>query len=537
MPSSELASFLSAMWPDTLGKFLLIWGAPSKRSAFINEVTADEIAAIEVWATRENTYVGCALRAQNMGPADRGKKADCVAIPGVWIDLDYGSEHKKPNLPPTEEDAKTLLADMGLPPTAVIHSGRGLQAWWLFKEPWVFDDDADRVKAEALTMGWCSTLRARAKARGWDADQVGDITRVMRLPGTWNRKGVAKKTRLLSLTEARYDPSDLEAYLLPETEEKKASPKLKWAYDIIPAAEPPAEKFMRLCEIDSAFKSAWEHTRTDLADQSASSYDLSLATKAFAASWTAQEVVNLLVAHRRLRGGQEKSNPRDYYDRTLNAAMAGKGVEERRALANTLKNGEALPEHVAKDPAEILGLVSDRLGVSITKFVRFRGGTNTYQLEIEGHTIDVSDIEMLDSQANFRRLLLDYTDKRIEEMNKKDWHMTVSHLFAAIENVQVAQDATRKGAYENWVEIYLSEHLNGGEDWEKAAFQNQAFKKDGHVYFVAEGFRTFLHARFQERVSGQQLTRELTTLGYAYERKTIRTNKGLSSKRSIWRLP
>lgn len=533
---SELSQFLTAVWPDLDGRWLLFWGAPSKRSSWVQSIGGDELAALDIWATKENVYLGCGLRGANLGPTERGKKADVVAIPGVWLDLDYGSEHKKPNLPQTEADAMTLLGEMGPAPSIIVHSGRGLQAWWLFNEPWVFESDEDRAKAERLTMGWCSTLRSRAKAHGWDADQVGDITRVMRLPGTWNRKGVAKKTRLLSLTDVRYEPSDLEGYLLPETEEQTATANLTWAFDMHAAAEPPAEKFMRLCEIDSAFKGAWEHARTDLQDQSASSYDLSLATKALAASWTGQEVVNLLIAHRRNQKADLKLR-KDYYERTLNLAMAGKGVEERRTLAKTLENGQALPPHVANDPAELLAMVSDELGVVITKFVRYRGDGNTYELEVNGRTVSAPGIEDFDSQTRFRRLLLDHTDVLIATMKADKWRETVQRLFKAVENVDV-DIGTKKGTFENWMEVYLSSSgIQGTEKWMDAAIQGTPFRLDGDVYIVAESFRQFLTGKMNERLTSKQLSFTMTQLGYRHERKNVKSSKGGSfTKRSVWRI-
>jgi len=537
-PNSDLQRFLEAVWPDLDGRWLLLWGAPSKRSSWVHSIEADELAAIDIWAAKENVYLGCALRGANLGPTLRGEKADCVAIPGVWADLDYaeGGGHKKPNLPPTEEDAKRLLAEMGPAPSIIIHSGRGLQAWWLFKEPWVLESDDDRTKAEALTKGWCSTLRARSKAHGWDADQVGDLTRVMRLPGTWNRKGVPKKTRLLELNEHRYEPSDLEAYLLPETEEKSAAADLKWQIDLNAAAEPPAEKFMRLCEIDSAFKSAWEHTRTDLQDQSASSYDLSLATKALAASWTGTEVVNLLIAHRRRHNADLKLR-KDYYERTLNLAMTGKGVEERRALAESLKNGESLPDHVATDPAELLALVSDKLGVSITKFVRYRGDGNTYELDVNGRTVSAAGVEDFDSQTRFRRLLLDHTDVRIATMKADKWDEIIQGLFRAIENVDV-EIGTKKGTFENWLEVYLSSAgIQGQERWMDAAIMGNPFRLDGDVYIVSETFRQFLIGKMNERLTSKELSFMMTQLGYRHERKNVKSSKGGSfTKRSVWRI-
>lgn len=533
-PNSELESFLTALFPEIGERWLLLWGAPSKKSAWVQDITPDVLGSIDKVAARENIYVGCGLRGANLGATERGKKADVVAIPGVWLDVDYGSEHKKPNLPATEDEAMQLLREMGPAPSIIIHSGRGLQAWWLFNELWAFESDEDRVKAEKLTMGWCSTLRARAKGHGWDADQVGDITRVMRLPGTWNRKGVAKKTRLLELNEHRYEPSDLEAYLLPETEEKSAAADLKWQIDLNGAAEPPAEKFMRLCEIDSAFKGAWEHTRTDLQDQSASSYDLSLATKAFAASWTGQEVVNLLIAHRRRHNADLKLR-KDYYERTLNLAMTGKGVEERRALVDDMKAGKALPEEMAKDPAEILAVLSERLGVHITKIVRYRSEGNTYQLEVNGKMVNAGTIDNFDSQTRFRRIIFDHTDHRIVQFKEDAWHHILQHLFRAVENVDV-QSGTNKGAFENWLELYLSDGVATEEGWQKAAIDNSPFKLKGETYIVAEGFRRFLLSHMQERITSQDLTMQLTKLGYQYERKNVKNHKGVNTKRSVWKI-
>ncbi|HAP39974.1 MAG TPA: hypothetical protein DCQ94_09470, partial [Nitrospira sp.] len=293
--NQDLTTFLAALWPDLGEHHLLLWRLPSKRSEWVQELTSDIIAKIEQWAEDEDVYAGCGLRNANLGPTRRGERADIVAIPGLWIDADYSGtsgDHKKPNLPRTEADARKLLEEMGLPPSAIVHSGHGLQAWWLFREPWVFEDDADRDKAERLTKAWCDTFRAKAQARGWDADQVGDLPRVMRLPGTWNRKGAPVQTRLLSLTEARYNPDDFEAYLSAAPLLKRTIPSQPWTFELHADAEPPAEKFLLLCEIDLKFRMSWAHQRTDLQDQSASSYDLSLASRALAAGWNVQEIVD-----------------------------------------------------------------------------------------------------------------------------------------------------------------------------------------------------------------------------------------------------
>ena len=47
------------------------------------------------------------------------------------------------------------------------------------------------------------------------------------------------------------------------------------------------------------FRMSWENDRKDMTDQSASTYDVSMATIALGAGWPDQEVVNLLICWRR----------------------------------------------------------------------------------------------------------------------------------------------------------------------------------------------------------------------------------------------
>src|SRR5690348_5560324 len=112
-PEEELRSFLAALWPDIGDRWMLLWGAPSKRSYWVQRVVPETLTMLDKWAKDENVYVGCALRGANLGATLRGEKSECQAIPGLWLDLDYGTAHKKKNLPPTEEDAMALLTERG----------------------------------------------------------------------------------------------------------------------------------------------------------------------------------------------------------------------------------------------------------------------------------------------------------------------------------------------------------------------------------------------------------------------------------------
>ena len=538
--SSDLEKFVKALWPEIpSGHRLLFWGAPSKGSRWTDTITPDLLAMLQAWGEKENVYIGCATRGADLGPTLRGDRGDCLAIPGVWLDIDYGKEHKKPNLPQTEDDAKALIESMGLPPSIIIHSGRGLQAWWLFREPWIFDSEEEKGKAETLTKGWSSTLKVRAKERGWDSDMVGDLPRVMRVPGLWNRKGVPRRTRLLTCTELRYHASDLDPYLLAgASEPSDAVPDIKWEFALSAAAEPPTDKFVLLSEIDLQFKLSWMHTRTDIQDQSASSYDLALATRALAASWEPQEVVNLLIAHRR-KHGEDLKLRKDYYARTLSKAMGGKAQEARKQLVEDMKAGKPLPETVSKDPAELLAVVSDRLGIAITKVVRYRGESNTYQMELNQRTINVATIDIFDSQTAFRRMVLDHTDHRIPSFNAAAWGNIVSTVFRAVENVDVSI-ASNRGAFENYIEMYLtgSSNVIGTEDkWQEACLMGRPFLHKGGIWITTQSFMRFiLNGTGSERMTTQTLSFTMTKLGYIHEQKRVRHRNGTSTSRSCWRV-
>jgi len=86
-----------------------------------------------------------------------------------------------------------------------------------------------------------------------------------------------------------------------------------------PYAVPPKLKFGLLAEIDRKFVTSWNHQRPDLTDQSPSAFDLSLAVFAAIIGWSDQEIVNLLIAHRRRHGADLKLRP-DYYRMTIRKA-------------------------------------------------------------------------------------------------------------------------------------------------------------------------------------------------------------------------
>ena len=99
---------------------------------------------VHVWINRLRT-VARRFAARRM-PND-GTLANCGALPALFVDLDFSGEaHAAAGV--TEVDARQRLADVPLPPSLVVQSGGGLQAWWFLKEP--IDLQAEAAEAKTL---------------------------------------------------------------------------------------------------------------------------------------------------------------------------------------------------------------------------------------------------------------------------------------------------------------------------------------------------------------------------------------------------
>lgn len=179
------------------------------------------------------TWVGC-LPLAHTPTRGRGGAADTAALVGVWADIDIaGPGHKHPDdaelrLPADVDEALHLLDDVGLQPTKVLHTGGGLQVWWLLHEPWVFESSAERAEAGALVAAWGDTLVELGRRRGLHVDQVGDLARILRPAGTWNRKANREHVAVRNLVDdgPRHYLADIEdALVAPSRDARDAEPR------------------------------------------------------------------------------------------------------------------------------------------------------------------------------------------------------------------------------------------------------------------------------------------------------------------------
>ena len=170
-------------------------------------------------AGARGVYLRVTTVQRSLGAYERGTAADSGHLPGLWADVDLGdvghvhnpSLYDGRTLPPDEDAARQIVADSGLPaPSLWVHSGGGLYPWWLLDHPAEVTDE-NRATLEALSTGWQEALASSAARLGYHyGTGVGDLARVLRVPGTTNRKaGLERPCRLIEDQGTVYALDDL----------------------------------------------------------------------------------------------------------------------------------------------------------------------------------------------------------------------------------------------------------------------------------------------------------------------------------------
>ena len=202
-----MQDFLSTLYGDGLAdsQRVLVFSLPAARGRHFSAIAAAALYAGKQ-AETQDVYFGVGLAGSSFG--HKNCATDIVAVPGVWADIDLAApwRNSKP-LPQTLGDAWAILDALPFPPSLLVDSGHGIHAYWLFKELWEFETDAERLEAAAVVKGWIDLIRETARKMGWEVDPVGDLSRILRLPGTWNRKADPVEVRVLEHHEGRrYNP-------------------------------------------------------------------------------------------------------------------------------------------------------------------------------------------------------------------------------------------------------------------------------------------------------------------------------------------
>jgi hypothetical protein len=156
------------------------------------------------WNDRAHHYFGVATRKDSTS----GRKKNLSHLVCFHADIDFGPDrHYK-----TREEALAAIEGFDPRPSAVVNTGNGFHCYWFFPAPLPAPDNLAQV--ESINKGIAQALHG---------DPVGDASRILRIPGTWNVKDSnhPKFVRLLWCENRRYALKDFAKYAVPTREDDK----------------------------------------------------------------------------------------------------------------------------------------------------------------------------------------------------------------------------------------------------------------------------------------------------------------------------
>lgn len=534
--------FLGLLYPDGIDRGrLLVWRMKDKAKLSTWHDTTDSAAT---WATENqdaDVYIGVGLSPADFGPHARCEAVRILGVPGFVCDVDVAhGTHKKQALPPTVEDAKALLYGWGLDPTVLIHSGHGLQAWWLLKEPWLFETDDERARAADLSKRLGHAVLARAEKKGWKIDSVFDLARVMRLPGTNNCKnGSRVPVKVLQVDEGtRYNPDDFD--ILPEVQgpaAKGAAAKIATPSGIEPHT---LSKITYLSELDPDFLIIWEAKGPK--SWSASEYDLSLASRLVRAGFTDSEIAQAIYHHRITHTGDpNKGRREDYLARTISkareAAVQDKALE--KIADQNRKTHDLGPETQTLDErASLLDSISRTVGIKITGITRIVSEPCTFLLFVDGESINVGTVDNLttfpklkDIIAGYRKIIIRSPRKKKDDPNT-GWDPIVQALLNCADDIEPDLEDSESGQVVVWINEYFERYPPSPE-----VVKNKPFIFENIIHFsLSHLLMWVIDAKNEKELTRKRLTGILKSLGIFRVRRVIQDGEKRTTLRS-WAIP
>jgi hypothetical protein len=452
--------------------FINIWisSGKNKRSKFFKDIDKAADYVLSMNKTTSDIYVGCGFLNQDLGAFKRGTKRDIAGLPGFGMDIDLKSKDK-PDCPATIQEAVSLVKGHGYDPTIIIFTGNGIHVWWLFKECWEFEK-TELQMAENVNRRLQQTIKQRATEKGWKLDATHDVTRVLRLPNTFNFKDKdnPKETSCYENGGPRYeDHMSLDAFSIDEsqiTSKIVAPEKIDQTVQLINInknADPPTDKMDDLMEIDVRFKSTWQQLRTDMQDQTPSAYAMALANAAAQANWSDQEITNLIFAFYRRHGHDTKSLHKRKIALTIAKARQSADNDLIEEFAKDVVPTQGTPYENIVDPGKERSkkfIKKNLKGLELFKLLQYKMESDShYRMILKNGN---KKIEIPFTSTKEIRSCKIFCDKIYEcchislHLSRKQWEMFSDNLVKHIVLIKV-DFVTPKERLKYWIEQYLQD--------------------------------------------------------------------------------
>ena len=589
MTSDPARQFFTALFGDAVdaSRVLSIFTLPGGAVRFFSDTARAAEYAVAA-ADQRDVYFGCGL--YRPGVAGRGTAAEVACITSAWADIDFGPNSKKA-IPPDEAAARGILARILARPSILVHSGHGLHPYWRLREPWVLDSPQEAQRAAAFTRRFVATLQAAAQdAGGWTLDSVGDLARILRVPGTVNRKnGENLPVRLLEINDdPGLDPDNFAQYLVDDADRPvtAASAVITNGLILDPSRSPPFDLIDALLTNDPKFLRTWRRRRTDLKDGSASAYDLAVANACALAGWTDQSIYDAMVTWRRKHGESDPgkmTRPR-YVADVMAKARAGKASLDAIRELDELRPATELPVQVATktppvppvaskpgdlagnatqatetptappvtpesppeptraagpatgaDRTRIIDLLRKAIGIGLVRWVQHGDENANYSLILaDGRDVLIGNAEDVLNQRRFRAAVYEATGQTAMRMKEDAWTRVCNALGRVADKVANLESSRQQFA-DDLVGVYLQATRPVPEaQWQTALEFAQPFERGGFVHVNLNEVQKFAKLALGQRVERHVLWPALRAAGWEQVNASGRV-RGKAFGKVYWR--
>ena len=169
----------------------------------------DAVAAIQA-AVEDDLNVFFGVQPVAPGSSGRGTASDIAGVVSLYADLDCDPA-KLGGWPQVKATIDGLAQALGMRPTAVVLTGHGFHPYWVLAEPLEFDTDQRRAEGQALLARWRGLVEDVARQHSGAVDNVFDLPRVLRAPGSRNLKDPQQPLGVVvsEWTDSRLDVAEL----------------------------------------------------------------------------------------------------------------------------------------------------------------------------------------------------------------------------------------------------------------------------------------------------------------------------------------
>jgi|GEM_PF-5961282 len=534
------------------GEHLLIWTLPDRRSAWFSDVDAACTALALPQYEDKDIYAGMCTSPADMGAARRCDAANVASMGCLWADIDVGATgHKKENYPGSIEEALAALSPYPKP-SLVVSTGHGIHVYWLFRERFLMARPTGNAAASELAERWQRWLLRGMQAHGWTLDMTWDLARILRIPGTINRKDKADvlPVTLIENNGKQYDWLDLSKMIPADVHAETRTTATKagsiGALKLTENQVLNGDVFNALqLRFKAKFTDSFQRTKPlSGGDQSASAYDASLAMYGVIGNLDDQQIADLIIMSRR-GSGQDLKLRQDYYANTISSARREtKKADSIEELINQSKSTPESQEALNLSPEEararVLDSLSTVLGVHVDRIVKYDVDPDPmFWMEVGGsRRFRLGTVDVIMEERKFKNKVMAAIGALLPDFKRPDWEKIAQLIVNSAEVAEGIVD----GRFEDSTKSLINEYLLAtkiGEDPNDAATLGMPFiNKEGRVFLALESLKQWIYYTRHQDIKLQDLAQFLTNAGCTTKQMHfIMKASGKSVGRHVWCVP